>query len=204
MQLHVNVKNLMYSFVKFLDINSLYSRMTSEKEEWKTMNIEHKRIEKERRDIAETKRIVMNRWDSKLLNLWISKKDSSLYSVKREVMNKIRAIIARIQNEHLIKAMMKQIVYHRAMQTTVSRDWVLIFSFSQLTDFNKLITNQIEIILMNKKLNYMNWKWVKSDLLCECISDIILKTDHVEIVFSSSAVLQFNFKRRSRSLILLS
>ncbi len=204
MQLHVNVKHLMYSFVKFLDNNSLYSRMTSEKEEWKMMNIEHKRIEKERRDIAETKRIVMNRWDSKLLNLWISKKDSLLYSVKREVMNKMRAIIARIQNEHLIKAMMKQIVYHRAMQTTVSRDWVLIFSFSQLTDFNKLITNQIEIILMNKKLNYMNWKWVKSDLLCECISDMILKTDHVEIGFSSSAVLQFNFKRRSRSLILLS
>ncbi len=204
MQLHVNVKNLMYSFVKFLDNNSLYSRMTSEKEEWKTMNIEHERIEKERRDITETKRIVINRWDSKLLNLWISKKDSSLYSVKREVMNKMRAIIARIQNEHLIKAMMKQIVYHRAMQTTVSRDWVLIFSFSQLTDFNKLITNQIEIILMNKKLNHMNWKWVKSDLLCECISDMILKTDHVEIVFSSSAVLQFNFKKRSRSLILLS
>jgi len=33
MQLHVNVENLMYSFVKFLDNNSLYSRMISEKEE---------------------------------------------------------------------------------------------------------------------------------------------------------------------------
>ncbi len=32
---------------------------------------------------------------------------------------------------------------------------------------------------------------------------MILKTDHVETVFSSSAVLQFNFKRKSRSLILL-
>ncbi len=69
----------MYSFVKFLDNNSLYSRMTSEKEEWKMMNIEHERIEKERRDIAEAKRVVMNRWDSKLLNLWSSKKDFSLY-----------------------------------------------------------------------------------------------------------------------------
>ncbi len=71
-------------------------------------------------------------------------------------MNKMRVIIARIQNEHLIKAMMKQIVYHRAMQTIVSRDQVLIFSFLQLTDFNKLIMNQIEVMLMNKKLNHMN------------------------------------------------
>ena len=37
-------------------------------------------------------------------------------------MNKMHAIIARIQNEHLIKVMMKQIVYHKAMQITVSRD----------------------------------------------------------------------------------
>ncbi len=192
----------MYSFVKFLDNNSLYSRMTSEKEEWKMMNIEHERIEKERRNITETKRIMMNRWNSKLLNLWISKKDSSLYSVKREAMNKMRVIIARIQNEHLIKAMMKQIVYHRAMQTIVSRDQVLIFSFLQLTDFNKLIMNQIEVMLMNKKLNHMNWKWVESDLLCEHINDMILKTDYVETVFNSSAISQFDFKRRSRSSIL--
>ncbi len=48
----------------------------------------------------------------------------------------------------------------------------------------------------------MNWRWVESDLLCECISNMILKTDHVETVFSSSTVLQFNFKRRSRSSIL--
>ncbi len=202
MQLHVNVENLMYSFVKFLDNNSLYSRMISKKEEWKMMNIKHERIEKERRDIVETKRIMMNRWDLKLLNLWISKKDSSLYSIKREAMNKMHAIIARIQNEHLIKVMMKQIVYHKAMQITVSRDWVSIFSFLQFTDFDKLITNQIEVMLMNEKLDHMNWRWVKSDLLCECISDMILKTDHVETVFSSSAVLQFDFERRSRSLIL--
>jgi len=130
MQLHVNVKNLMYSFVKFLDNNSLYSRMTSEKEEWKMMNIEHERIEKERRDIAETKRIIMNRWDLKLLNLWISKKDSSLYLIKREAMNKMHAIIARVQNEHLIRAIMKQIVYHKVMQITVSKDQVLISLFS--------------------------------------------------------------------------
>ncbi len=202
MQLHMNVKNLMYSFVKFLDNNSLYSRITSEKEEWKTINIEHERIEKERRDIAETKRIMMNRWNLKQLNLWISKKNSSLYSVKREAMNKMHVIIARIQNEHLIKVMMKQIVYHKVMQTTVSRDQVLISSFSQFTDFNKLIANQIEVMLMNKKLNHMNWRWVKSDVLCKCISDMILKTDYVETVFNSSAVLQFNFKRRSRSSIL--
>jgi len=176
--------------------------MTSEKEEWKTMNIEHERIKKERRDIVETKRIMMNRWDSKLLNLWISKKDFSLYSIKREAMNKMRAIIARIQNEHLIRAMMKQIVYHKVMQITVSKDWVVIFSFSQLTDFDKLIANQIEVMLTNEKLNHMNWRRVESDLLCEHISDMILKTDHVETVFSSSAVLQFNFERRSRLLIL--
>ncbi len=203
MQLHVNVKNLMYSFVKFLNNNSLYSKMTNEKEEWKMMNIEHERIEKERRDIAETKRIMMNRWDLKLLNLWISKKDSSLYSIKREAMNKMHAIITRIQNKHLIRVMMKQIIYHRVMQTIVSRDQVLIFSFSQFTDFNKLITNQIEVMLINKKLDHMNWRWVKSDLLCERISDMILKTDHVETVFNSSAVLQFDFERRSRSSILL-
>ena len=71
-------------------------------------------------------------------------------------MNKMHAIIARIQNEHLIRAMMKQIIYHRVMQTTVSRDRVLIFSFSQLTDFNKLITNQIEVMLTNEKLDHMN------------------------------------------------
>ncbi len=141
MQLHVNVKNLMYSFAKFLDNNSLYSRMTSKKEEWKMMNIEHERIEKERRDIAEIKKIMMKRWDSKLLNVWISKKGSSLYSIKRKAMNKMRAIIARIQNEHLIRVMMKQIVYHRMMQTIVSKDQVSIFSFSQFTDFDKLITN---------------------------------------------------------------
>ncbi len=193
----------MYSFVKFLNNNLLYSRMTSKKEEWKVINIEHKRIEKERRNIAETKRIMMNKWDLKLLNLWISKKDSSLYSVKREVMNKMFAVIARVQNEHLIKVIMKQIIYHRAMQIIVSKDWVLIFLFSQFINFNKLIANQIKVILMNEKLNHMNWKWVKSDLLCECISDMILKTDHVETVFSSSAVLLFNFEKRSKSLILL-
>ncbi len=144
----------------------------------------------------------MNRWSSKLLNLWISKKDSSLYSIKREAMNKMHAVITRVQNEHLIRVMMKQIVYYKAMQTTFSRDWVSIFSFSQFTDFDKLIMNQIEVMLMNEKLNHMNWRWVKSDLLCEHISDMILKTNHVETVFSSSAVLQFNFKRRSRSSIL--
>ena len=71
-------------------------------------------------------------------------------------MNKMRAIIARIQNKHLIKVIMKQIIYHKAMQTIVSRDRVLIFSFSQFTDFDKLIMNQIEVILMNEKLDHIN------------------------------------------------
>ncbi len=71
-------------------------------------------------------------------------------------MNKMHAIITRIQNKHLIRVMMKQIIYHRVMQTIVSRDQVLIFSFSQFTDFNKLITNQIEVMLINKKLDHMN------------------------------------------------
>jgi len=78
----------------------------------------------------------------------------------------------------------------------------LIFSFLQLTDFDKLIANQIEVMLINKKLNHMNWRRVESDLLCKYINDMILKTDHVETVFSSSAVSQFDFERRSRSLIL--
>ncbi len=131
----------MYSFMKFLDNNSLYSRMINKKEEWKMMNIKHERIEKEKRNIIKIKRIMMNKWDLKLLNLWSSKKNSSLYSIKRKTMNKIHAIIARIQNEHLIRAMMKQIVYHKAMQIIFNKDWVLIFSFLQFTNFNKLITN---------------------------------------------------------------
>jgi len=45
-------------------------------------------------------------------------------------MNKMHAIIARVQNEHLIRAIMKQIVYHKVMQITVSKDQVLISLFS--------------------------------------------------------------------------
>jgi len=37
-------------------------------------------------------------------------------------MNKMHAVITRVQNEHLIRVMMKQIVYYKAMQTTFSRD----------------------------------------------------------------------------------
>jgi len=37
-------------------------------------------------------------------------------------MNKMHAVIARIQNEHLIKVMMKQIIYHKVMQIIVSKD----------------------------------------------------------------------------------
>ncbi len=117
-------------------------------------------------------------------------------------MNKMHVIIAKVQNEYLITIMMKQIVYHKVMQITVNKDWVLIFSFLQFINFNKLIMNQLKVMLMNKKLNYMNWRWIKFDVLCKHISDMILKTDHVETVFNSLAVLQFNFKRRSRSLIL--
>jgi len=71
-------------------------------------------------------------------------------------MNKMQIIITRVQNEHLARSMIKQIVYQRAMQITISRDQVSVFSFSQFSDFNKLIANQIEVMLMNEEFKHMN------------------------------------------------
>ncbi len=82
MQMHEKIKDLMYEFVKFLDNNSLYSRMTVKKEEWEAINTEHERIDWERRNIAEVRRIMpTSRWDQKLLDIWTSEKNSSLYRV---------------------------------------------------------------------------------------------------------------------------
>lgn len=71
-------------------------------------------------------------------------------------MNKMQIIITRVQNEHLARSMIKQIVYQRAMQITISRDQVSVFLFLQFSDFNKLIANQIEVMLMNKEFKHMN------------------------------------------------
>lgn len=79
-----------------------------------------------------------------------------MYSIKKEAMNKMQIIITRVQNEHLARSMIKQIVYQRAMQITISRDQVSVFSFLQFSDFNKLIANQIEVMLMNEEFKHMN------------------------------------------------
>ncbi len=71
-------------------------------------------------------------------------------------MNKMQIIITRVQNEHLARSTIKQIVYQRAMQITISRDQVSVFSFLQFSDFNKLIANQIEVMLMNEEFKHMN------------------------------------------------
>ncbi len=71
-------------------------------------------------------------------------------------MNKMQIIITRVQNKHLARSMIKQIVYQRAMQITISRDQVSVFSFLQFSDFNKLIANQIEVMLMNEEFKHMN------------------------------------------------
>jgi len=68
----------------------------------------------------------------------------------------MQIIITRVQNKHLARSMIKQIVYQRAMQITISRDQVSVFSFLQFSDFNKLIANQIEVMLMNEEFKHMN------------------------------------------------
>ncbi len=40
----------------------------------------------------------------------------------------------------------------------VSKDQVSVFSFLQFSDFNKLIANQIEVMLMNEEFKHMNWR----------------------------------------------
>jgi hypothetical protein len=63
MQLHANVKDLMYKFKIFLDNNLLYSSMIIEKEEWEAINIEHEWIDQERRNIVKVKKIMTSKWD---------------------------------------------------------------------------------------------------------------------------------------------
>lgn len=60
------------------------------------------------------------------------------------------------KNEHLIKIMIKQIIYKQAVKVLSSKERILIFSFLQLSDFNKLIKDQIKIMLMNEQLDQMN------------------------------------------------
>lgn len=112
MQVHEKVEDLMYNFIKFLDHNSLYLRMIIEKERWEVIIIKCECINAERRDVIKAKKIVISRWDQKLLNLWTSKENFSLYSIKRKIMIKMHAAITRVKNEHLTRAIMKQIVYH--------------------------------------------------------------------------------------------
>jgi len=67
-----------------------------------------------------------------------------------KTMKKMYVIIKRIENENLMKFMIKQIIYHKAMQAINSKEQISISSFSQLINFNKLISNQNEIMLMNE------------------------------------------------------
>jgi hypothetical protein len=71
-------------------------------------------------------------------------------------MNKMHAAIARIENEHLAKAMMKQVVYHQVIQTMISKEQISVSSFSQSSDYDKLIAEQKEVMLMKKQLKRMN------------------------------------------------
>jgi len=52
--------------------------------------------------------------------------------------------------------MIKQIIYKQAVKVLSSKERILIFSFLQLSDFNKLIKDQIKIMLMNEQLDQMN------------------------------------------------
>ncbi len=83
--------------------------MTAEKERWKTINAEHEWIERKQRNIADIRKTVTSRWEQKLLNIWTSEQD-----LKMNAMNKMYVVINRIENEHLIKMMMKQVIYHWA------------------------------------------------------------------------------------------
>ncbi len=105
--MHINVEDLMYEFVKFLKRNSLYAEMIIKRDEWKVIIIEYECINVKRRNVIEVRKIVASRWKQKLLNLWISEKDFSLYSIKKEVMIKMYAAIAKVESEDLVKAMMK-------------------------------------------------------------------------------------------------
>ena len=63
--------------------------------------------------------------------------------------------------------MIKQIIYKQAVKVLSSKERILIFSFLQLSDFNKLIKDQIKIMLMNEQLDQMNWRRMEFDLVCK-------------------------------------
>ncbi len=64
-------------------------------------------IDAKRRDVIKAKKIIASKWRQKLLNLWTSEKNFSLYLIKREVMIKMHAVIARVESKDLTKVMMK-------------------------------------------------------------------------------------------------
>lgn len=156
MQVHERVEDLVYDFVEFLENNSLYSRMTLEEEGWKVISAEHERIERERRDIAGARKTVASRWGQKLLDIWTPEQGSSLYSVKMNAMSKMRAATGRIQNEYLARAMMKQVIYHRAVQASISRGRISRSPFPQPSNYEKLVAEQEEVMLTEEQLNRMN------------------------------------------------
>jgi len=65
-------------------------------------------------------------------------------------------------------------------------------------NYEKLITEQKRLILIEEQLNRMSWMRIKSELLKEWSRNMSLKINHVETVMNSSIVLQFAFKKRSR------
>lgn len=69
MNMHINVEDLMYEFVKFLKRNSLYAEIIIKKDEWKAIIIKYEYIDAERRDVIEARKIIASRWEQKLLNL---------------------------------------------------------------------------------------------------------------------------------------
>ncbi len=189
----------MYEFIDFLDCNSLYAKMIIKKEKWEAIIIEYECIDAKRRDVVEAWKIIASRWKQKLLNLWILEKNFLLYLIKREVMIKMHVIINRIENEHLMKSMMKQVIYHWAAQAIISREWISVSSFSQSLNYKKLITEQKKLMLIEEQLNRMSWMRIEPKLLKEWSRNMNLKLNHVETVINSSAVLQFMFERKLRT-----
>lgn len=72
-------------------------------------------------------------------------------------------------------------------------------SFSQSLNYNKLTAEQKEVMLTEEQLNKINWTRIEFKSLTEWSHNMNLKIDHAETVMKSSTVLQFTFKRRSRS-----
>ncbi len=67
--MHVNVEDLMYEFVKFLERNSLYAKMIIKRNEWEAIIIKYECINAEKRNVIKARKIVASRWKQKLLNL---------------------------------------------------------------------------------------------------------------------------------------